>query len=101
MPKFLSLIFTLLFAASMQAQLLKLSGNLKDTSGAGGTVPNTLMMVARFSDSTLVAFSRSNLNGIFSPVQVPLDTYLVIISHPKFSDRTFLLVPAPSDTAFI
>src|SRR5688572_17109711 len=82
-----------------KAQNLRLSGNTKDTASGKG-LPNALLMTIRFTDSTLAGYSRANNEGIFTPVKVPTDTYLVIISHPNFSDRTFLLLPSESDTAF-
>jgi len=59
-----------------------------------------LMMAIRFSDSTLVNFTRSNQQGVFNAIKVPVDTYLVILSHPAFSDKTYLIVPSEKDTAF-
>ncbi len=81
------------------AQDIRLAGNVNDTS-ASTPLPNVLLMAVRFTDSTLVNYARTGRNGFFKPITVPRDTYLVIISHPSFSDRTYLLVPGPKDTAF-
>jgi len=94
-----TLIFLLFSLFSFKAQTLKLSGNINDTAGKTG-LPNVLMMALKFSDSTLVNYTRSNSTGILKPVKVPLDTYLVILSHPNFSDKTYILVPSPEDSTF-
>ncbi len=72
---------------------------MRDTSD-NHSLPNALMMAIKFKDSTLVGFSRSDKNGRFQAIRVPLDTYIVILSHPAFSDKTYLLVPDPKDSVY-
>lgn len=93
---FVSLLF---FSVFSQAQSIRLSGNVNDTAAKQG-VPNVLLMAIKFNDSSLVSFTRSNAQGVFKSIKVPLDTYLVILSHPNFSDKTYLLAPSPKDTSF-
>jgi hypothetical protein len=96
------LLFFLLFialTAFTQAPDLRLRGNVSDSSQTSG-VPNVLLMAIRFSDSSLVNFTRSDNKGIFTAIKIPVDTYLVILSHPAFSDKTYLLVPSKKDTAY-
>jgi hypothetical protein len=90
------LCFVLCSGANAQ---IKLKGNINDTT-SGGLMSNSVMMALRFQDSSLVGFSRPDKAGIFKTITVPVDTYLVFISNPNFSDKTFLLVPGPKDTAF-
>jgi len=85
------------FVAS--AQNIRLSGNIQDTSSAG-IMNNSVLMVTKFKDSTLVNYSHTDKKGFFKTITVPLDTYLVVISNPSFSDKTFFLVPSKKDTAF-
>lgn len=96
--KLLSLIFLLLGLVSA-GQTLRLSGNTNDTAAKQG-LPNVLLMALRFNDSSLVKYSRSNAEGVFKTIIVPLDTYIVILSHPNFSDKTYLLVPSAKDSVF-
>lgn len=96
--KCLTILFILL-TASLFSQNIRLSGNIGDTS-ASQKLPNVLLMVIRFTDSTLIDFSRTDKNGIFKSLIVPRDTYIVIISHPNFNDKTYLLVPSKNDTLF-
>jgi hypothetical protein len=98
MSRKLPVLLFLLFSIIVKAQEIRLRGNVADT-GQGG-LPNALLMAIRFKDSTLINSTRSNSQGIFKPIKIPLDTYLVIISHPAFSDKTYLLAPSPKDTAF-
>lgn len=98
MKKYLTILSILLTATSF-SQNIRLSGNIGDTS-ASQKLPNVLLMVIRFTDSTLINFSRTDKNGIFKTLIVPRDTYIVIISHPNFNDKTYLLVPSKNDTLF-
>jgi hypothetical protein len=97
--KLLLLFFIVLSAHAVEGQTLKFSGNARDSSG-GQPLPNVVLMAMKFSDSTLAGYSRSDINGIFRPFVIPKDTYIVIMAHPSYSDRTYLLVPSESDTAF-
>jgi len=93
------IILLLLLCNFYKAQFITFKGNISDTS-AGQSLPNALMMAIKFKDSTLVGHSRSNDKGVFKPIRVPLDTYIVILSHPSFSDKTYLLVPNPRDSLY-
>lgn len=95
------LFFILFIAASFPAfsQNLKISGNTNDTA-TKQSLPNAVLMAIRFSDSTLVNYTRSDKDGIFKPITLPLDTYIVIISHSAFSDKTYLLLPNKNDSVF-
>ncbi|MBP7809234.1 MAG: TonB-dependent receptor family protein [Bacteroidia bacterium] len=83
----------------VSAQSIKLSGNIQDTT-SNGVMKNSILMVTKFKDSTLVNYSRTDKNGLFKNIKVPVDTYLVVISNPNFSDKTYLLVPTAKDSVF-
>ncbi|MGZ3921487.1 MAG: outer membrane beta-barrel protein, partial [Bacteroidia bacterium] len=95
------ILFIVFIALTIPAisQTIRLSGNLNDTMQSQ-KIPNVLLMAIRFTDSTLVNFTRTNKDGIFKPITVPVDTYIVIISHPNFNDKTYLLVPNKNDSVF-
>ncbi|WP_317898158.1 outer membrane beta-barrel protein [Aurantibacillus circumpalustris] len=99
MSKKILILLFFLFTVFLKGQTLKFTGNINDTSANNG-LPNVLMMVLKFSDSTLIKHTRTNNTGFFKPIQVPLDTYLVILSHPSHSDKTFLLVPSSKDSVY-
>jgi hypothetical protein len=76
-----------------------MAGNLLDTL-AKQPLQNATLMAIKFRDSTLLSFSKSNKEGILKPFSIPLDTYLVIISHPLFADKTYFIAPSNKDTSF-
>lgn len=85
------LLYLLIFSTiSSFSQKLSVSGNLQDTS-AKAPLANATIMAIKLMDSTLVAFTRSDENGVFKLKPLPIDTYQVIISHPKFSDMGYFI----------
>lgn len=96
--KYLIVLFVV-FSFVAKSQQINLRGNINDTA-TKQTVPNALLMAIKFNDSTLVNFTRTNKEGFFKPIKIPVDTYIVIISHPSFNDKTYLIVPSKTDTAF-
>lgn len=98
MLKNLSLSILLAFTINAGAQSILMRGNVRDSSS--GALTNAILMALRFKDSSLVEYSRSDKSGIFKTISVPRDTYLIVISHPSFSDRTFFMLPGEQDTAY-
>lgn len=93
-------LLALLLALSFffKAQTIRLHGNMSDTAQKG--LPNVLMMALKFTDSSLVAYSRSDAKGFFKSITLPLDTYLITLSHPGYGDKTYFLLPSPKDSVF-
>lgn len=102
MSKSKALLFLLLilFTQLIKAQNITFYGNLKQDSAQKNVLPNTLLMLIKFKDSTLINHTRSNVNGVFKPIKAPLDTYIVVVAHPNFNDKTYLIVPSATDTVF-
>lgn len=91
-------VFSFLFLSfAFTAQTVRISGNVKDTSSVQG-LPNAILMALKFKDSSLVAYTRSDTKGLFKPITIPRDTYLVVISHPLFSDKIYVFDVAEKDT---
>jgi hypothetical protein len=84
------LCFLLFSAISSFSQKLSISGNVQDTS-AKGALPNAIVMAIKLSDSTLTDFTRTDNNGHFKLKPLPIDTYQVVISHPKFADMGYFI----------
>ena len=84
------LYLLLLSSISSFSQKLSVSGNIQDTV-AKGPLPNAIVMAIKLMDSTLVGFTRSDENGIFKLKPLPIDTYQVVISHPKFADQGYFI----------
>lgn len=96
---FLVVSISVSFSVIAQQAKLSIKGQVTDTIAKHG-LDKALMMVIRYQDSALVAYTRSNAEGVFKPIQIPKDTFFIIISHPQFSDQTYFLVPTPTDTAY-
>jgi hypothetical protein len=93
---FLFLLISLL--NSSVAQTGSIQGNLLDTSKQL-PLHNAVVVLIKAKDSSMVSFTRSNVNGQFALLQLPLDTYKLMISHPQFADinRYVLVTPKKFD----
>jgi hypothetical protein len=81
----------LLIGFSGYSQKLSIKGNVQDTL-AKQSVHNAVVTLIKLNDSSLVDFTRTDINGIFEISNMPIDTYKVIISYKKFGDKTFYVV---------
>src|SRR5262245_55683395 len=95
------LTFLLLLFLSVQsfAQYMHIYGTVQDTT-YNIPLPNAVAITVRLNDSLLTSFTRSDKDGKFSLDSVPIDTYQVIISHPRFGDQTFILIGGKDNTDF-
>lgn len=85
------LLYFLLFSTiSSFSQKLSVSGNVQDTT-IKGPLPNAVIMAIKLMDSTLVDFTRTDENGSFKLKSLPIDTYQVVITHPKFADMGYFI----------
>jgi hypothetical protein len=84
------LYLLLLSTISSFSQKLSVSGNVQDTT-AKGPLPNAIIMAIKLMDSTLVDFVRTDNQGNFKLKSLPIDTYQVVISHPKFADMGYFI----------
>ncbi|MFN8114576.1 MAG: outer membrane beta-barrel family protein [Bacteroidia bacterium] len=85
------LLYLLLFSSvSSFSQKLSISGNVQDTV-AKAPLQNAVVMAIKLMDSTLVDFTRTNTEGNFKLKSLPIDTYQVVITHPKFADMGYFI----------
>lgn len=84
----LSLLILLSFTGF--AQQMSVSGNVQDTT-AKAPLQNAIVMAIKLMDSTLVNFTRTDDKGFFNLKALPVDTYQVVITHPKFADQGFFI----------
>lgn len=99
MQKLIACFLLVFCALNHKAQTLSISGNVQDTS-AKNPLQNALSMVVRLNDSTLVKYNRTDKTGIFKIEALPLDTYIVVVSHPQFADQSFIVVGSEKQTFF-
>jgi hypothetical protein len=86
MQKFIfPLILLYLFPQMAFCQSATIKGKLTDSSSTEIPV-NAVISVLRQKDSTLVKFSRSDINGNFKVDRLDSGKYVVLISYPKYGD---------------
>ena len=81
----LSLIAFLL-CATANAQDMKISGTVYDSTGTQ-PLHQAMVMAVRVKDSVLLGFTRTEKNGKFVLTGFPIDTFSIVISHPRFDDK--------------
>ena len=84
-------MFLCLLTFLVQAQKLSVKGTVMDTI-AKEPLSNAVAMVIKLSDSTLVDFKRSDKQGFFEFIDLPVDTYKVVISFKKFGDKVLYVI---------
>jgi hypothetical protein len=95
---FFILFCILLLSLNLKAQHMDIHGIVLDTSEQK-PLQQAVAMAVRLSDSLLTGFTRTDSKGLFK-IEVPLDTYQVIISHPRFGDKTFILFGSKENNTF-
>jgi hypothetical protein len=86
MQKPLLLIISFLFCLQMaNAQLSKISGNIKDTS-TNLKVQNAVVALLTPKDSILKGFARVKEDGSWSVSNIKPGKYIVSVTHPLFAD---------------
>ncbi|HTJ13804.1 MAG TPA: outer membrane beta-barrel protein [Dinghuibacter sp.] len=86
MRKTLALLSTLVCCLSIhaRAQTAQVTGTVRDTINQ--TIPaNTVILLLRPADTTMVAYTRADTKGHFAFDNVPPGGYLLWISHPAFA----------------
>jgi hypothetical protein len=94
-------IFTLflLISGTLSAQHMKISGVINDTLSQK-PLYNASIVVIRISDSVMVDFTRSDLQGKFEFTKLPIDTVELLITHPKFNDQSFYILGSLENNTF-
>ncbi|MBK5284626.1 MAG: outer membrane beta-barrel protein [Bacteroidia bacterium] len=93
---------TLLLLVSVygaQAQKISMRGMINDTT-EHKPLAGAVILSLRLSDSLLVAYTRSASDGTFRFDSLPVDTYQVVISHPRFGDQVFIVLPDGKENDF-
>lgn len=86
MGKQTALLFLLLFFCLFSsAQDATIRGQVADTA-EGKKVANAVVALTRRSDSTLVAFTRTDKDGAFQLFKIPIGKYQMLVTFPHFAD---------------
>lgn len=83
-------LFFTLCVSTLNAQTMKVTGSVYDTTGTR-PLPQALVMAVRVKDSLLLGFTRTNSKGAFNLTNFPADTFSLIIAHPSFDDKTYYI----------
>jgi hypothetical protein len=89
----------MLFTGVLSAQHMKISGVINDTLSQK-PLYNASVVVIRISDSVLVDFTRTDLQGKFEFNKLPIDTVELLITHPKFNDQSFYILGSKDNREF-
>ena len=92
MKKIAQLIVACFILVSLQgsyAQTMKVTGNVKDSTGT--PLHNSMVMAVRVKDSLLLGFTRSDKQGNFTLTGFQVDTFSLVVAHPKCDDRTYYI----------
>ncbi|MEJ7738987.1 MAG: outer membrane beta-barrel protein [Chitinophagaceae bacterium] len=86
MSKRLSILFLLaLLYQVIFAQEGIVSGMVRDTA-ENKKVVHAVVMLSRKADSTLISSTRTDKEGNFQLHKIPLGTYILLVTFPKFAD---------------
>lgn len=75
----------LLLACSANSQQSAISGRIADSSEKKNLLLSSISLL-RKTDSTLVTYTRSDVNGKFRLPKVDTGKYVILISYPRYAD---------------
>jgi len=81
------------------AQDLTVKGNVVDTLNKL-PLTDAVVMAVRLSDSVLLDFKRTDLKGEFFFSNLPVTTIELLITHPKFDERSYFVIGTPEKKEF-
>ncbi|HET7119466.1 MAG TPA: carboxypeptidase regulatory-like domain-containing protein, partial [Hanamia sp.] len=85
MKKVITIIFGLLLTFSSFAQMVKVSGQVKD-GNENKPIPNAVVALFTPKDSILYSFTRTDSSGKYILKNVPSGKYILMTSHPYYAD---------------
>ncbi|MGE0567776.1 MAG: TonB-dependent receptor [Bacteroidia bacterium] len=92
MRKAAYVLFLIILVKLEYGQSIKIKGLVKDTT-SNAVLPNALVTICKYQDSTLVDFQRTNTKGEFNFNELPEDTFKVTISSKGFGDKMLFVIP--------
>ena len=95
MRKVFFLLF-LVFSLDTFSQKMTVSGTIEDTANRT-PLKYAVIMAIRLKDSMLIKYTRPDINGFFKLADIPIDTYQVVITHPQFAEKSFLIIGSPAN----
>src|SRR5580765_5931047 len=86
MRKFIAgLVFILAITLTSHSQTTSIKGTVTDTVEKKN-LSNAVVTLLKKSDSILVKFTRTNVNGGFAITNIPAGSYIIMVTYPKYAD---------------
>ena len=99
MKKLLVCLLLAIIGSTSMAQDLVVKGNVVDTVNKL-PLADAVVMAVRLSDSVLLDFKRTDLKGEFFFSNLPVTTIELLITHPKFDERSYFIIGTPDKKEF-
>lgn len=71
-------------------QTMNINGQITDSTGA--PLQDALIYNVRISDSSLLSYTRTNVEGLFFFNAIPIDTFSMHILYPGYKTRKLIIV---------
>jgi hypothetical protein len=89
-------LLLLLFSLDAFPQTMTMSGSIADTTNKA-PLKYAVIMAIRLKDSLLIKYARPNDSGFFKLANIAVDTYRIVITHPQFGEKSFLIIGSPAN----
>ncbi len=96
---FLFCVFIFAFIAGFQAQNMQISGTIQDTTNFK-PLREASVVVIRIRDSIIVDHTRSDIFGKFAFNNLEIDTFELLITHPKILDMSYYFLGSKENSSF-
>ena len=99
MKKLLICLLLAMIGSTSMAQGLSIKGNVVDTLNKL-PLTDAIVIAVRLSDSVILDFKRTDLKGEFMFSDLPVTTIELLITHPKFDERSYFIIGSPEKKEF-
>ena len=100
LSKQLLVLFILFIPSLAWSQSMNIQGTVVDTTTNKGLEYSKAMLV-RIKDSVLVGFKQTKQDGVFEFRDLPVDTFQLIVSHPKYGERDYYFFGSENNKEFL
>jgi hypothetical protein len=87
LTKRFALLVSLFLGLNSFGQEMKVTGTVLDSTGTA-PLHQAMIMAVRVKDSVLLGFTRTGKDGKFVLTGFPVDTFSMVIAHPRYDDKT-------------
>lgn len=89
----------LVFIGGIRAQQMQISGTIQDTTNFK-PLREASVVVIRIRDSIIVDHTRSDIFGKFAFKNLEIDTFELLITHPKILDMSYYFLGSKENSSF-